>query len=573
MKRFFSILSGLLVLSATFTASAAGDRGAAPPIISWQAPAFYTSPSSGRTALADLSTPLPFVPVTPCRQYSTLLTTKLVDNTPRTVTLSGAPCGIPATAKAVAVNITIFNIAAGSNGVFRADTVSPPTVAWINYPPTETQRGNAGVLSTGASAAIVVQINQGGGNVDFVVDVFGWYGYITTSGAFTVANDAASGYAIFGQSSGASGIGVYGLTSGSGGKGVYGTNGTATGFGVQGVNSGGVGVRGDSTSNVGVFGISGTSNGVWAESTTLDGLYARGGRDGAYITGAHNGVGGVSTGTGVAYYGVWGATASTTAGAAGVYGVDSSGPASGTSGFGSGVRGSSYSWPGVWGDSDFAGVWGNIWAAGTWIGAGVLGYHAGANYYGVYSTHDYGGSGAKYFVEPHPTDASKVIRYISLEGPESGTYFRGTARTVGGQAVIEVPESFRIVSDEEDLTVQLTPVGALTTMAVMSQDLNSIVVRSLKDVSFHYLVQGVRRAFKGFNPISPGGEFTPWGPKAVMQASLPEELKRRLVANGTYNTDGTVNMSTAERMGWAQKWRDDEAKAKAAQQAAAAKAN
>jgi hypothetical protein len=34
-----------------------------------------------------------------------------------------------------------------------------------------------------------------------------------------------------------------------------------------------------------------------------------------------------------------------------------------------------------------------------------------------------------------------------------------------------------------------------------------------------------------------------------------------------------VNMSTAERLGWAQKWRDDEAKAKAAQQAAAAKAN
>ena len=58
-----------------------------------------------------------------------------------------------------------------------------------------------------------------------------------------------------------------------------------------------------------------------------------------------------------------------------------------------------------------------------------------------------------------------------------------------------------------------------------------------------------------------------------MQASLPEELKRRLVANGTYNPDGTVNMSTAERLGWAQKWRDDEAKQKAAQQAAAAKAN
>src|ERR1019366_6869215 len=189
MKRFFSILSGSLVLSATLTAWAAGDRTTGPPIISWQAPAFYKAPSSGRTALTDLTAPLPFVPVTPCRQYSTLLTTKLVDNPPRTVTLSGPPCGIPATAKAVAVNITIFNIAAGSNGVFKVDIASPPTVAWINYPPTETQRGNAGVLST-ASAAIVVQINQGGGTVDFVVDVFGWYGGITTSGSFAVQNDA-----------------------------------------------------------------------------------------------------------------------------------------------------------------------------------------------------------------------------------------------------------------------------------------------------------------------------------------------------------------------------------------------
>jgi hypothetical protein len=49
------------------------------------------------------------------------------------------------------VNITVFNISgAGSNGVFRAGTVSPPTTAWINYPPTETQRANAGVLPLGA---------------------------------------------------------------------------------------------------------------------------------------------------------------------------------------------------------------------------------------------------------------------------------------------------------------------------------------------------------------------------------------------------------------------------------------
>ena len=36
-------------------------------------------------------------------------------------------------------------------------------------------------------------------------------------------------------------------------------------------------------------------------------------------------------------------------------------------------------------------------------------------------------TGTKSFVEPHPTDPTKVIRYVSLEGPEAGTYFRGRA--------------------------------------------------------------------------------------------------------------------------------------------------
>ena len=209
MKRFFSILSGLLVLSATFTALAAGDRGAAPPIISWQAPAFYTSPHSGRTALTDNANPVPYIPLVPCREYDSRGSTKLVEATPRTVTLSAAPCGVPATAVAVAVNITVFNItAAGSNGVFKVGTVVPPTVAWINYPPTETQRGNAGVLSLNGAAAIVVEDDQGSGQLDFVVDVFGWYGAVTTSGAFSVENAAAGDVGIKGAENGIGGIGV-----------------------------------------------------------------------------------------------------------------------------------------------------------------------------------------------------------------------------------------------------------------------------------------------------------------------------------------------------------------------------
>jgi hypothetical protein len=171
--------------------------------------------------------------------------------------------------------------------------------------------------------------------------------------------------------------------------------------------------------------------------------------------------------------------------------------------------------------------------------------------------------GAKHFVEPHPADPNRVILYSSLEGREVGTYFRGTARTAGRRAVIEVPEDFRIVTEEEGLTVQLTPVGPLATMSVESEDLNRIVVRSSQEVAFHYLVQGVRRAFKGFEPVALGAVFVPRSADERMPAYLTEEAKVRLIANGTYNPDGTVNMETAERLGWAKAWRDRENQVKA----------
>jgi len=153
--------------------------------------------------------------------------------------------------------------------------------------------------------------------------------------------------------------------------------------------------------------------------------------------------------------------------------------------------------------------------------------------------------------------------YSSLEGREVGTYFRGTSRIVNHQAVIEVPEDFRIVTDDEGLTVQLTPVGDLATLAVVRQDLNQIVVKASGDVTFHYLVQGVRRAFRDLQPVQIGYEFVPRSPNDTMPLFLTEEARRRLIANGTYNADGTVNMETAERLGWARAWRENGANTRA----------
>jgi hypothetical protein len=183
----------------------------------------------------------------------------------------------------------------------------------------------------------------------------------------------------------------------------------------------------------------------------------------------------------------------------------------------------------------------------------TLGFLATTNY-GVYSVGDFGGTGAKYFVEPHPQDASKVIRYVALEGPEAGTYFRGISETHGGIAVIDVPETFRLVTERDGLTVQLTPVGELATLAVVSKDLNRIVIRSSADVHFDYQVNGVRHSYAGFDPVSTSSEFAPSSADAKMPASLTDAEKRALVSNGTYNADGTVNLETAKAQGWDRTW-------------------
>jgi hypothetical protein len=222
-----------------------------------------------------------------------------------------------------------------------------------------------------------------------------------------------------------------------------------------------------------------------------------------------------------------------------------------------GVRGDSALGVGVFGFSRATGVAGTlINTAGTVLAAGYLGYSIGN--YGIYANGDIGATGMKFFVEPHPADAAKAIRYVALEGPEAGTYFRGSARTERGRAVIEVPESFRIVTAEEGLTVQLTPVGDLVTLAVMSKDLRLIEVRSSRDANFDYEVKGVRRAFRNFQPIAESGEFIPESASAKLPSHLNEEARRRLIQNGTYNLDGSVNLTTAQRLGWLKVWEERE---------------
>jgi hypothetical protein len=167
---------------------------------------------------------------------------------------------------------------------------------------------------------------------------------------------------------------------------------------------------------------------------------------------------------------------------------------------------------------------------------------------------DIGATGTKFFLDPHPTDATKVIGYISLEGPEAGTYFRGRARFENGIARIAVPEHFRMVTDPEGLTVQITPIGGMATVGVLRMDLNEIVAQSSRNLEFSYLVQGVRATFKDVPTVWEANTFRPENANAQMSAAFSPGQRARLIANGTYRPDGTVNMETAQRLGWDRIW-------------------
>lgn len=227
-----------------------------------------------------------------------------------------------------------------------------------------------------------------------------------------------------------------------------------------------------------------------------------------------------------------------------------------------GVRGQGTSY-GVAGISPNEGVTGGLVNfSGFERAFGILGFNAGAlasQAYGVYSGGNTGATGNKQFIEPHPTDSTKVIRYISLEGPEAGTYFRGKGKFERGVARIAVPEDFRLVSDEEGLTVQITPIGGMASVGVMKADLNEIVVQSSRNLEFYYLVNGIRRTQKNLiSPISEGTEFMPRGATSRIPAYLTEGQRRSLIRNGTYREDGTVNMETAHRNGWDRIWAERE---------------
>jgi hypothetical protein len=426
----------------------------------------------------DVSRPVTFVAVTPCRIVDTRDPAgpyggpALPPATTRNFDLNSGPCtGIPSEVAAYSLNITATQTQGFGDLRLWPTGATPPLVSTLNYVPNQTV-ANAAIVPADMNGSISIVAAVSGTHL--IIDINGYFTDRPNPGAIWDFRAQRSNnpvlFVVNLEETASQSYGVWGYTSSTGflSFGVLGTPGLVSGEigGVRGVAGapaqplyGPVGVRGESAVSFGVLGVSQTHFGV---------------------AGSNVGGAGVEE--------TWGALACS--------------------------------------------------ATSAVCGMGTLNV-----------------TGTKSFVEPHPTDAAKVIEYVSLEGPEAGTYFRGRGKFTRGIARIPVPENFRMVTAGEGLSIQVTPIGEMATYAVVRIDLNEIVVKASRNVEFFYTVNGVRRGYENFEPIAEKSFFVPRLASSRMPASLSSEAKRKLIANGTYNADGTVNMQTAERLGWTEKWK------------------
>jgi hypothetical protein len=113
-----------------------------------------------------------------------------------------------------------------------------------------------------------------------------------------------------------------------------------------------------------------------------------------------------------------------------------------------------------------------------------------------------------------------------------------------------------MVTEPKGLSIQITPIGEMASYAVLSIDLDRIVVKGSRNVEFFYTVNGVRHNYAGFKPIDENVYFVPTSANDSM-AEWPETHRRLLIQNGILRGDGTLNMETARRLGWDRQWEKD----------------
>jgi len=102
---------------------------------------------------------------------------------------------------------------------------------------------------------------------------------------------------------------------------------------------------------------------------------------------------------------------------------------------------------------------------------------------------------SKSFDIEHPTKEGMRLHHGSLEGPEHGVYIRGKLKDSN---VIELPEYWTGLVDEDTITVQLTAIGAKQDLWVESIENNTVNVGG-ENVNCFYFIQAERKDVDKFD--------------------------------------------------------------------------
>ena len=99
---------------------------------------------------------------------------------------------------------------------------------------------------------------------------------------------------------------------------------------------------------------------------------------------------------------------------------------------------------------------------------------------------------SKSFLIDHPSKENKKLQYGSLEGPEFGVYVRGKS---DGENVVELPDYWKELVDEDSITVQITALGSWQKLYVKKIEDNKVYVGKFGFGSpkFFYTIYGERK--------------------------------------------------------------------------------
>jgi hypothetical protein len=98
----------------------------------------------------------------------------------------------------------------------------------------------------------------------------------------------------------------------------------------------------------------------------------------------------------------------------------------------------------------------------------------------------------KSFDIPHPSKENHRLRYICAEGPSADVFVRGKLK---GQSIIELPDYWKDLVNEESITVNLTPISQYQELFIVKIERTKIYIRnnSAGPIDCSYVVYGERK--------------------------------------------------------------------------------